>query len=446
MLRKLSTIAAICYLLPLSAHANTQEFAVGSYESPASREHFPIITDFPLIALADSAENIWTYHPLSDLPNDYRGGYLSNVSCNEKTCITVGNYISPTGPYPFLATSFNQGNQWNYNAAFKDKNAGSELNSGTCNNNLCIVVGEDRQKNSDNSLPLLSVGDGNQWNSPISVISNLPSNFVDGEFGDVVCHHSFCIAAGEYYSTSHIKIPLVAISSDKNKENWNYSPIPHPKDMVYTYVSDLYCNDKVCIISGVYESSENKQLPLLITSYDQGKTWNYPTNKSSIRKTTCHQDLCIGIGDSPLIVVSHDAGKTWESKQIPTSIKNVGLSDVSCNQKICIASGWSNSEQLPLTMLSKDQGETWSTSQPIPKDVGRWSYIEGVKCNDTSCFVTGSYQTNTGKGLPLLATTVDGNTWSFPASVIDNLPQDFISGGFNSASQADGLNMKKRRV
>lgn len=462
----------MCYLLPLCSFADNPQIIVGDYYTIKNKP-------MPLLAISQT-ENNWTYPTLPELTNDRLGVDFSSASCNSKFCAAVGTTNLDQNPKynPLIAVSFDHGNQWSYISKLGEKdNFPGQTSSVSCTNNLCVAVGTDIQKGYHPYMPLLTVGHGNEWNIPSSVINNLPSDFIEGDFGYVTCNKSFCIAAGEYDSKDGHSYPLVAVSYDKDKVHWTYSSsiaATLPKDVELTDVFGLNCTDKVCIISGLYRLPSDKQIAFLATSYDKGKTWTFPTDISSklpdsddsrLDKVNCYKDLCVAVGSYysnqdrkvlnyiPLIAVSHDSGKTWSyvndlGNKLPLGYDNGEFWNIGCNEKLCLAGGQLsvNNHYGPFLMYSKDQGNTWSMLNELPKDyVDGGDFTGGVNCSDTTCFAVGNYRNTSQRFVPLLVSTQDGNTWSYPSSVIDNLPQDFMYTNFlHTDSYSNGLMAHKK--
>lgn len=465
MIRKLSSIAAICCLLPLSSFAKNPQIIVGDYTTNKNQY-------MPLIAV-NQTENNWTYPTLQPLPSDTLNVNMSGAGCSSKFCAAVGSYHNKEY-HPLIAVSFDKGNQWTYLSKLSDNLIPSAL---SCNNNLCVAVGVDQSKGNHPYMPFVAVGHGSDWNVPSSVISNLPSDLIEGDFSKVTCNDSFCVAAGEYDSKDGRVYPMVAVSEDKDKAHWTYSSLASlfPKDMHLADVFGLNCTDKVCIITGLYRLESEKQVAYLATSYDKGKTWAFPKDITSnlpesddtrLDKVDCQKENCIAVGSyhpnnnrsiinyTPLIAVSHNSGKTWVYvkdlvSKLPTDYASADFWNVGCNEKICLAGGQLSLKQRggkPFLMYSKDHGDTWSMLNEFPKDYvdGGGSFTGGINCNETSCFAVGTYR-NAERYIPLVVTTQDANSWSYPSSIIDNLPQDFLYGvNFYTDSSSKGLMAKRK--
>ena len=154
-----------------------------------------------------------------------------------------------------------------------------------CNGNNCIVVGQYQSQWRNNVLYpfLLSSQDGGHtWSAPVTVIDNLPPDYVKvGVFYGAQCNTNICTAVGEYTSSSFNgqSVPLLANSLDGGK-SWIYpslASINYPTSFLNGKLSATSCNVSDCIAEGSYtDVILKKTYPLLLSSHDSGKTWAYP--------------------------------------------------------------------------------------------------------------------------------------------------------------------------
>ena len=146
----------------------------------------------------------------------------------------------------------------------------------------------------------------------------------------------------------------------------------------------------------------------------------------------------------PLLLQSSDKGNNWIFpgtilNNLPADFANFGtFSGATCNRNICLAVGQyqssSRSNQLiPLIANSVDGGKTWTypitLSSKLPKDLTS-GILNGVNCNVDDCNAEGQYLSTNGIFYPLIANSHDaGMTWTFPNSLVDNLPVNFANDG-----------------
>jgi hypothetical protein len=165
--------------------------------------------------------------------------------------------------------------------------------------------------------------------------------------------------------------------------------------IIFLFSSFLYASDAAqhpLMAFGFYSTLQNKILPLLATSKDQGKTWTYP------------QDIL----------------------KMPFEARDYDLDTAGCTQDTCIVAGDAilNSDMTHLLLaLTSNQGVNWSYVKTQPDDyVSMWDNIQ-MSCTDQFCAIASSYTNTSGKILPFLAVSTDkGHTWSYPSSVISELP------------------------
>lgn len=276
-----------------------------------------------------------------------------------------------------------------------------------------------------NIYPLLAQSvNGSVWTYPISSSGSLPNDFFvggDDQFSIAHCNGTLCLAGGFYTSTAlgNPTYPLLARSQDGGV-TWSYprSVIDNlPSNFKHTVFPGLLgadCSGSLCVIAGAYSSTIPDSLfPLLAVSTDAGLTWNYPqtifSNEPSdfIYGGFTTQDVAKGFGGSS-----------------------------SCSGNLCIAGGQYlidiiSSAFKPLLAESQDSGATWHyiTTLPTHFVAGRSSYFASVQCNSSLCVAAGSFNSSGSRNIsPLLAVTIDGgNTWTYPSTIISNLPANYNS-------------------
>jgi hypothetical protein len=191
-------------------------------------------------------------------------------------------------------------------------------------------------------------------------------------------------------------------------------------------MNNINCNQNNCIAVGQYQSAQGnqKKYPFLLSSQDAGHTWIYP--------------LTIVTG-------------------LPPDFQNVAsFNGAHCDMNNCIAVGMYQSstyagQQIPLAATSNDGGKTWvysaSITANLPADLSNGQF-SSVSCNRGDCTAKGQYQSEKA-GIPyypLIATSHDsGKTWTYPSSVISNLPADYNNDGIFSGGNSSHNNFIKLR-
>lgn len=290
-------------------------------------------------------------------------------------------------------------------------------------------------------IPLMAVShsQGNKW----AYFPTLPDGFIDrGKFDAVDCNDNYCVTVGSYYDKTHA-LPLVAITSDRG-HTWSYvstQPPDYQKNVNYGSANTT-CTSSFCIIVSSYTNINNKHYPLLGISQD-GKTWEYPKsiisnlpkdqfNSGLFSEVSCNNRVCIAVGYysnkqeklHPLIAYSANQGKDWFYSQIPIELQDREgvLNNVKCTDKSCVTSGWfiDKHKNKPLVLTSLDGGISWFYS--IKELTGAQEMqLYSMNCDDNMCIAVGYYNYY----FPLLVLSNDnGITWNYPSSVL-NLPEKY---------------------
>lgn len=364
-------------------------------------------TTYPLLATSTQDNASWIYTiDSTTLPSNYDSlGIFNASSCSDSTCIAAGKYvinISGTNQYPLLANSSDGGLSWVYaidsssGTLPQDYSSGGEFNGASCSGNNCIAAGQYSNINSQYPLLAASSDGGTTWVDKID--SNSSTNFINGAFTSASCNGENCIAAGGYNFAS---LPLLAASSNGGA-SWTYqidatSPTL-PSGFTNGNFSGASCSDQHCIAGGFYNNN-SETYPLLAARQNNG-SWSY---------------TMLNFTDQAFI------------------------NSVSCNGTHCIAAGaYSLAPNRPFLADSTDGGFTWTyPSFTIPNfDSNNNSQLLSASCNSTTCIAAGFYtNSTTNQTTPIVITSINSSDWIV---TIDNsspsLPDNFLSGQFNSAS------------
>lgn len=305
---------------------------------------------------------------------------------------------------------------------------------------------------SGSPLPLLLVSNnqGQTWTF-VQHISDLPSENYTAMISSTSCNELFCCAVGSGFTQT----PLL-ISRDKG-QSWFLIPsiagLPQSKTQALSSVS---CTNAGCVAVGIYENKTGSNQPLLITSDTSGQSWNFVENianlparidDADLTSVNCTGHNCVAVGHYevnkllyPLLVVSNDNGFTWtfikNISGFSSQLKSTDLKTVNCADNICITAGkYNNGEtDLPLLIVSKDNGNTWKMIRNvtgIPQDLKDGIY-SSISCSKNSCIVVGSYHDETSF-LPLLIRSNNGEDWSIVHNLI-NLPRELVGAEISSVS------------
>lgn len=439
----------------------------------------------PLLAISHDGGEGWSYPAsvFSALPiNTGLIALFTSASCSRLNCLASGRFdrLLPGKDlsFPLLMSSQNGGDTWSLpstilSALPKDFKQGRFTTQPLCSGQNCLVAGFYLATNL--KLPLLanSSDAGSTWTYPESIIVNLPTDFLGPAFfKGVTARAADCFAVGQYQNKSHKMIPLFSASHDGCK-SWTYPKVPGlPGDFSEGILNSVVCHQmRGCIAVGTYTSTKpgNPRFPLVAISTNR-TSWIYiPTPNvhlpndfatlNSLNSINCGDSFenCIAVGQYtsnqtgsptfPFLLFSTDR-TPWLVPQtiitnLPSNYKNNGVfNEVDCIRHFCIAVGKyknndCNSKSLPLLATSFDFGETWTYPPSITANLPNHT-IKGilfsVSCNVNDCVARGqSTRVNTlasKTSFPLIATSHDaGVTWAYPASVIDNLPNDYADLG-----------------
>jgi len=309
-----------------------------------------------LLAQSTDGGASWTYPDISVGASLIYQAVFWGVSCSGSTCVAVGQDYDNTSYVPFLAQSTN-GGAWTYpqSAVINNPNHGmtgsaslSTFYSVNCSGSNCVAVGEYYNATLLNFAPLLaqSADAGQTWTYPPSIINNFTAIFgaypiqsadaSESRFTSASCNSNVCIAAG--WGEDNV-FPLLAQST--NGTDWTYTISPPlntanlPSDIQnYSgFFNSVSCGESICVAVGQYENDLStpfvSNAPLLGQSFDNGVTWQYPTNITTLPSTgtngvfnsvSCSGVTCVAAGEYndtasgqnyPLLAQTTDNGTTW---------------------------------------------------------------------------------------------------------------------------------------
>jgi hypothetical protein len=248
------------------------------------------------------------------------------------------------------------------------------------------------------------------------------------------------IGSGFYLNNSSTRFPVLATSEDNGK-NWNY-----PKDIFTNltssidpnFISGSFAGDactgendqSVCIATGQYLNNQTT-LPLIAAGFKNATSWNYPHS------------------------VFENLQSVIDPEFVSGELKGASCSGSGTNS-FCISAGnySTNTKQLPLLAESKNGAMSWTYPASIHKNLTTSidkNFLNGTLDNascskstcHTVCIATGGY-CNTTNCNPLLALSIDqGATWTYPKQIFQNLNTTIdpnIKGGnfFSSSCTGSG--------
>ncbi|RUR09653.1 sialidase family protein [Legionella sp. km772] len=348
----------------------------------------------------------------------------------------------------------------------------------SCSGNLCAMGGRYLVGNVTYPMLAISKDGGLTWSYPINSTTALPGTMtpsntdVAGFINGVYCLGSLCAAAGQYH-TAQGNFPLLALTLDAG-HTWTYpiSALKLPKGAVAAATSgfvgslqNVFCTGTRCLVTGQYNvssSGKGKRYPLLGLSTNSGASWSYPLNAQSIypggisvpasgiagnfSRILCVNEKCIlsgtyrstgDLGTQSYIILGYSAngGASWifpmssQSDFPNNAISTDSVTDMDCYNNRCMVGGYysTNTMQVPLLMLSENNGKTWNyvvqDGQNLPQGILS-GYINSVTCSSVLCFAGGGYVFSDNAGYPFVVQNKNGSpNWIY---VVDknNMPAD----------------------
>lgn len=446
----------------------------------------------PLLITQDNKDpSSWHYvidSTAENLPTNFSNyGVFSDVTCENDTCIAVGKYYDRKHDVylPMIAQSYDGNTHWEYAIDAKpetlpnpDVTLGS-FNSVSCNERMCVAVGNYVHKSKPHTYPLLaqSKDKGKTWEYKItSEVETLPHNYeAFGILNSVSCAETVCMASGSYWDTSFETYPMVVVSDDSGK-TWVYAIDAktnlHPQYKTGGSFQTVSCDNFQCIAGGRYYDKRyiySGYLPLLAVTQDAGETWDYvidsepdhlPANFSKsghIESVHCDAGQCLAGGQYhycegldcitvPFLARNQAENKIWHyaielNKNLPQDFLRAGLfRSVACSNELCIAAGHYHGgiaapTIYPMIAISNDSGKNWrytiDSTQNLPFDYEKWGFFNSVSCKANQCVAGGQYynlnQQDSGY-YPMLAVSNNrGNSWIYKVSADPNtLPSNAV--------------------
>jgi hypothetical protein len=318
---------------------------------------------------------------------------------------------------PLLIQTIDKGSSWSLND-FSSDFAGATFQAGTCNGQMCVVLGniDDLDSNAWSDLILQSYDNGATWH-PASIDKDHNMTF-----SDVDCSESICVAIGSYAATK----PVV-IQTTNGGASW--STVRLRGDITSSWLESVSCVEDYCVIAANTWASEDN-IPLLLQTSDAGKTWSQANLRlpedAYLNAVDCNAETCVAVGGrrnllQPFLVQTPLSGIAWTAQTIKNIPENGTFVDVTCTDKVCAAVG--NDDSGPghvdsISFIATMNNEKQWSSQEVFFESGQ--RLHAIACDNNQCIASGDMITSEFYK-PVLITNLNGS-WeqisfpSFPSS------------------------------
>jgi hypothetical protein len=225
---------------------------------------------------------------------------------------------------------------------------------------------------------------------------------------------SICFAVGSYALNARDTRTLV---ERWNGQRWALVESPNPDSSSGARANRLLsvsCPTLVCFAVGSVGTGAARPL---IERWDGSRWAVVPSpaaaGSSVLEAVSCSSSTkCFAVGRSSTgrSLTERWDGKAWKILAAPAASGTDDLAGVSCvSATACIAVGTSTSRGVERALVLRWNGDSWSR-QSIASGAG--SSLHSVSCTGTmSCVAVGSTAAGAGAA-PLVATTLDGRSWS----------------------------------
>jgi photosystem II stability/assembly factor-like uncharacterized protein len=245
--------------------------------------------NLPLIMVSNNEGKSWGFiETISGLPSDV-SAWLADIQCTEKACFAAGTYRktedSPQSGSPLLLRSNDHGKSWSMITNITGiPTHVSHLSSISCIDNICVAAARYWL---GKALFFVSHDGGNSWVT-VDNTYHLPANIRGVSIFSVSCTKKVCSAGGEYIDLDGSpSVPMLLTSHDEGL-SWTSVDIANLLSD-FGAIGAVTCTSTSCTAVGNYwidnENGESHQLPVLLTSIDDGNSWSlakdildYPAN------------------------------------------------------------------------------------------------------------------------------------------------------------------------
>lgn len=388
---------------------------------------------------------------------------LEKVSCYQNHCITlgsVGKLSTLLQAIPLTYESKDYGKTWSKSHGFPNINHQLKLfksrllESLSCTNHTCVAVGSFKSDSVLQPLIYTKKQASKIWSCPIA--PTLPQNANGGKLSSVSCQDNICVTVGEFYDDSGATFPLSYYSVDGGY-SWSL-PITPPSltNKNSGILNSVTCKNKVCLAVGNdIDNIDSKQnttptKPVAFKSFDGGMTWSEaiflpiidPMNSTELSLVTCDASICTVVANVihreeianghitttyPIVYSSQDGGATWSLPFILNVPEDYSSSDypenITCNGKNCMIiahlsyqDGYDTISE-PIIYSSKDRGVSWNGPLKLNFTSNNFDSkhldLYDLTCEGQNCVAVGNSDPAMFLSYPIVITSSDGGvTWS----------------------------------
>lgn len=184
------------------------------------------VTTQPAVIVSNDIAASWHFVSPSNSPGAITSSILTSVDCSGNTCAAVGKYDLGSGAQPAIVVSTDTGVSWQYITPTNVPGiiTNSTLNSVNCTGSTCIAVGQYDLGSGMQAAILVSLDNGPSWH--FITISDLPQDLISANLFSSTCNDGICIAVGQYNNTTG-SLPLIVASID-NGASWQFANFANP--------------------------------------------------------------------------------------------------------------------------------------------------------------------------------------------------------------------------
>lgn len=303
----------------------------------------------PLILTSLNNGRTWEESFIANIPSDIRSGYINNINCVEKICIALGKINTKTHNNAILILRKENKTHWKYVDKIIDLPSQFRLDSTTnssCSNDLCIIGGK-YLNSQEKSIPFLLTsedkGDSWKFNAVMSlpILSDFYTRLIGGSITSISCSPDNCFAAGGimYRKSKEHTSSISFFLRNKRINQWEV----HTETVILP--SSIYCNDQNCLIEGYMNDYDSFMQIAFLVGTTKGENWQLVKmgqigSEASINSLQCFKHACLAVGyykenkyykfpKKPLIITSEDTGRHWNwEKKIDHLPNNIFQGDL----------------------------------------------------------------------------------------------------------------------
>lgn len=439
-MRNLRILGMLLILWPLSVFASNGplHMILGLEVNDMNPELAPALFTLE----ANDSMSTWKYHKNIDLPNIIDA---NKMFCPDNTCIVGANSYNENTSKAILLLTNDKGASWRLKDVSPPNIINSEISDIYCNEKSCIAIGSYELDHIETPFFITSSDQFQTWKqeSHIEGFDKI-KKFHDNPF---TCTQDYCVMAGansDPISESDCDNDKpIFLFSDENKQNWHMSKLAPTDDITSDELifKSISCSGNTCIAGGesydknFYEGNyddgyESQMKAVLYVTHDKGHTWSnahFENTGQGIVSVKCNENTCIAAGMKALYV-SHDQAHSWN--KVTLSDNGMRFNAIDYTKLSWLASevdkeydNTDGSKHLVLK-VSHDRGDTWSTVKDIQLADSNSATDGKFSCNSEGCMYLISKVKASGlKQEPFLLTSdALGVSWQ-TNSIITDLPE-----------------------